>query len=65
MKPIFLLGVLWLSLSAMVATGVLFPRPALKDRPADYWACQQLHPERYCRLEHLPETVAQEENGRR
>jgi hypothetical protein len=48
----------------VMAVALLFPqKPA--DRPADYWRCQELHPARYCRIQHLPASLAQEHNGSR
>lgn len=49
-------------LAAMAFVGYI-AKPV--DRPADYWECQKVFPQRYCKLQHLQATVAQEDNGRR
>jgi hypothetical protein len=46
----------WLAAIAFVVYS-----PATEDRPADYVSCTKLHPQKYCRLTHLPATVAQEQ----
>jgi hypothetical protein len=51
----------WLAAIAFISYS-----PKLEDRPVDYAACQKLHPERYCRLTHMPASFAQEQaNGHR
>ncbi len=46
----------WLAAIAFVAYS-----PATEDSPAEYAACIEFHPQKYCRLTHLPATVAQEQ----
>ena len=60
--PFVLSGAIWLAV--IIAAATVGPKPQ-EDRPADYWGCRSLHPERYCRLQHLQATVAQEQDGSR
>jgi hypothetical protein len=49
----------------VMTAAFLFPQKPV-DRPADYWRCQELHPAPYCRIQHLPASLAQERvNGSR
>jgi hypothetical protein len=59
------LSIRMLSLVTALVAAFFIGSPKPQDRPGDYWACKQLHPDRYCRLQHLPATVAQESNGNR
>jgi hypothetical protein len=45
---------------AAAGAAFVFARPP-EDRPEEYLACVQLHPERFCRLKHLQATVAEEQ----
>jgi len=49
---------------AAAAAAFVFARPP-EDRPEEYLACVQLHPQKYCRLQHLPATVAEEQASAR
>jgi hypothetical protein len=41
------------SLGILVAAGTIMA-PMPQDDPQAYYACKALHPERFCRLQHLP-----------